>query len=183
MFKGNIVSRWAFNLKKMFTFVEEWMNVAKTLAVLVIIAVLASSQALAGEACVKEDVRKSVEYAADILAAKGVAAFPELEKFRFCDQKGYVWVADMEGVVLMHHIHKLVGVDQMYIQDPNGKYFNAEMVAKVKKSGAGWVSYRRLNPVSKIIEPKCSYVKATTMDGKKVWVGAGVYGISEATCR
>jgi hypothetical protein len=57
--------------------------------------------------------------------------------------------------------------------------------AKVKKDGQGWISYQWLNPATKKLDPKCSYVKATkvTIKGKKVWCGAGVYGINEAVCK
>ena len=76
----------------------------------------------------------------------------------------------------MHPISKkLVGVNQTTLQDPKGKYFYAEFIGKVKKDRQGWVSYFWMNPATKAIDTKCTYVKATTMDGKKVFCGAGVW--------
>jgi methyl-accepting chemotaxis protein len=90
----------------------------------------------------------------------------------------------MNGVMLMHPVSKkLVGANQTSLQDPKGKYFYAEFIAKVQKDGDGWVGYYWMNPATKGLEVKCTYVKATTMDGKKVFCGAGVYGISEALCK
>lgn len=142
--------------------------------------------AFAGGPCSKEEVKKAVEYAVDLIDAKGEAAFVELEKFRFCGGEGYVWVNDFDGVVLMHPISKkLEGVNQVNIQDPTGKYFYAEFLGKVKKDGEGWVSYKWLHPKTNTLENKCSYAKAArvAVKGKKVWCAAGVYGISEADCK
>jgi signal transduction histidine kinase len=153
-------------------------------AIIVAVSLLVITTVCAGAECTKEEVKKSVLYAADLLASKGRAAYPELEKFRFCGNEGYVWVSDMDGLMLMHPVSKkLVGVNQTALQDPKGKYFYAEMIHKAKNIGEGWISYYWLNPVTNVLEPKCSFVKATTLDGKKVWCGAGVYGIGEADCK
>jgi signal transduction histidine kinase len=161
------------------------MKVLKIMvAIVVVMALGISSPAFAAGTCTKEDVYKAVEHATKLLATKGKAALPELEKFRFCGEEGYVWVSDMDGVFILHPISKkLVNANQTMLKDPYGKYLIAEMIAKVKKDGAGWVAYSWLNPATKAIEIKCTYAKGTTMDGKKVWVAAGIYGISEALCK
>jgi signal transduction histidine kinase len=161
-----------------------WMRLIQILLVGLMVVTFGISSVFAGGSCSKEDVQKAVDYAAKLLATKGKAAIPELEKFRFCGEEGYVWVSDMDGLFLMHPISKkLVGANQTGLQDPKGKYLIAEMIAKVKRDGSGWVAYSWLNPATKVIEPKCSYAKSTTMAGQKVWVAAGVYGINEAVCK
>lgn len=159
------------------------MKLQKIIVSILIILILCIPNALAGT-CTRDDVKKAVDYAAELLKTKGKASFPELEKFRFCGEEGYVWVSDMDGVFLLHPVSKkLVGQNQKGLQDPKGKYLITEMLVKLQKSGEGWVAYTWLNPATKTLDPKCSYVKTTTMDGQKVWVGAGVYGISEVECK
>jgi signal transduction histidine kinase len=161
------------------------MKMTKSVTLIVVIMLLGISYSYAAGPCTKDDVKKAVDYAATLLASKGSsAAFAELEKFRFCGEEGYIFVSDMNGVMLMHPVSKkLVGANQTSLQDPKGKYFYAEFIAKVQKDGEGWVGYYWMNPATKGLEVKCTYVKATTMDGKKVFCGAGVYGISEAACK
>jgi len=158
------------------------MKICSILLASLTIATMTASPVCSGEPCSKENVVKAVNYAADLLQKKGTSAIPELEKFRFCGEEGYVWISDMDGLFLMHPISKkLVGVNQVTLQDPKGKYIIAEMIAKVKKDGHGWVGYSWVNPVTNKIAQKCSYAMGTTMDGKKVWVAAGVY--SEVPCK
>lgn len=159
------------------------MKLLRIVIVMVVFLGICIPQAF-GATCTKEDVRKAVLYAADLLKAKGKAALPELEKYRFCGEEGYVFICDMDTVVLFHPVYKkLVGVNQTSIQDAKGKYFGAELKAKAQKPGEGWVAYAWPNPTTKVVENKCTYLKTTTMDGKKVMVCAGVYGISESDCK
>lgn len=147
---------------------------------------LSVSPGLAADPCTKGEMQKAVEHAASLLEAKGQAAFPALEKYRFCGQQGYVWVSDYAGTTLLHPISKkLVGANQTTLQDAKGKFFYAEMIAKVKRDGQGWISYSWMNPANNAVEIKCSYVKAITktIDGKKIWCGAGVYGIGAKDCQ
>jgi signal transduction histidine kinase len=164
-----------------------WMRLIQVFLAGMLVMAMGVSPVFAGGTCTKEDVKKAVDYAVDLVNAKGgEAAFPELEKYRFCGEEGYIWVSDFEGLMLMHPVSKkLVGVNQAALQDPTGKYFYAEFLAKVKKDGEGWVSYQWLNPATKKLDPKCSYVKATkvSINGKKVWCGAGIYGINQDVCK
>ena len=161
-----------------------WMRLIKIFLAGMVVMAMGISPVFTGGTCTKEDVQKAVDHASKLLATKGKAAFADLEKFRFCGDAGYIFVSDLDGVMLMHPISKkLVGANQTSLQDPTGKYFYAEFIAKIKKDGEGWVGYKWVNPANKTIEFKCTYVKATSMDGKKVFCGAGVYGINEALCK
>jgi len=53
---------------------------------------------------------------------------------------------------------KLVGKNMYEIPDADGKYYRKEVVQIAKIKGSGWVDYKYLNPVSKKIESKTTYV-------------------------
>jgi methyl-accepting chemotaxis protein len=86
----------------------------------------------------------------------------------------YFWINDMHSKMVMHPIKPdLDGKDQSGLKDPSGKHFFQEMVAVVKASGAGNVSYMWPKPGSTAPVPKVSYVKGFAPWG---WViGSGVY--------
>lgn len=133
--------------------------------------------------CTKADLIKAVNHAADLINTKGKAALPELKKFRFCGEEGYVFVVQMNGMNVMHPIQKLEGKDMSMLQGAKGEFFGAEMKAKAEKDGVGWIAYTWENQETKKIETKCSYIKTATMDGVKVFVGAGIFGIPASDCK
>lgn len=158
------------------------MSYTRVCAAAVLVLVLVASSAFAGS-CTKAELTKAVDHAADLINAKGKAALPELKKFRFCGEEGYVFVVEMSGMNVMHPIQKLEGKDMSMLQGAKGEYFGAEMKAKAEKSGGGWVAYTWENQETKKVETKCSYIKTATMDGVKVFVGAGIFGVPPAECR
>lgn len=134
--------------------------------------------------CGKADLIKAVDYAVDLINSKGKAALPELTKYRYCDGEGYVFVVEITGKTILQPANpKLEGKDITVLQGAKGEYFGAEMKAKAQKYGEGWVSYVWENPTTKRLEIKCSFVKAATMDGVKVFVGTGIYGVPLEECK
>jgi cytochrome c len=160
------------------------MSMKKAIIWFIAVGLVALVPLVSQAACTKEDAVKAADYATGLLEKKGQAAFADLQNFRFCGQEGYIFIYDMNAVCLFHPISpKLVGKDQTMIQDAKGKYLVAEMNAKAKSPGGnGWVPYHWLNPKTGGIDAKCTYVKRCKMDGKDVWVAAGIYG-SEDTCK
>jgi signal transduction histidine kinase/ActR/RegA family two-component response regulator len=87
----------------------------------------------------------------------------------------YYWIIDMHPKMVMHATHpELEGKELTSYRDPTGMPLFVRMVERVKKEGAGFVSYRwpksgkKGRPV-----PKISYVK-----GFEPWgwiVGTGIY--------
>lgn len=132
-----------------------------------------------------EDRRKllidSVDYAVKVLETKGQAGMDELKAFRFAGEEGYVYITDMDAVVIMHPVAKeLVGKNCMTIKGAEGKYFGAEMLGKAKKDGIGWTTYMWLNKKNNNkIEPKCSHFKVANMAGQKVVVYAALNEVTE----
>jgi cytochrome c len=133
--------------------------------------------------CTKSDLIKAVDHAVGLINSKGKAALPELKKFRFCGDEGYIFVVEMSGKNVMHPIQKLEGKDMSTLQGAKGEYFGAEMKAKAEKDGFGWIAYTWENPTTKKLDVKCTYIKTATMDGVKVFVGAGIFGVPLAECK
>jgi len=121
----------------------------------------------------------AVDFAVKTLETKGNAGLAELKMYRFSNGEGYVYVGDTNGYILMHPVApELLGKDCTAIKDAKGKFFGAEMVAKATKQGSGWTSYWWPNAKkNNIPELKCAFYRVTTMDGKKVIVYAGLYGV------
>ncbi|MEB0140801.1 MULTISPECIES: cache domain-containing protein [unclassified Undibacterium] len=98
----------------------------------------------------------------------------------FADTKGgyilgdlYVFVQDAQVMMVCHATTpRMNGKDMSLLKDANGKRFSQEMrdVAQSKKSG--WVDYVWVNPVTKALEEKTSYVRLAS---GQYTVGAGIY--------
>ena len=158
------------------------MKEFKVILIALLVTCLSASPSFAGS-CTKADLVKAVDHAASLINLKGKAALPELKKSRFCGEEGYVFVVQMNGMNVMHPIQKLEGKDMSMLQGAKGEYFGAEMKAKAEKDGSGWISYTWENPNSKKLDVKCTYIKTATMDGVKVFVGSGIFGITEGECK
>jgi methyl-accepting chemotaxis protein len=92
------------------------------------------------------------------------------------DQNNYFWINDSRPTMVMHPMKpQLNGKDLSDYKDPAGKALFVEMVAVVKESGSGFVSYGWPKPGHDKdgAVPKLSYVK-----GFEPWgwiVGTGIY--------
>ncbi|WP_292071815.1 methyl-accepting chemotaxis protein [Brevundimonas sp. UBA7534] len=89
-------------------------------------------------------------------------------------QDDYFWVNDMHPTMLMHPFKpELDGTDISDSKDANGVLMFREMVAVVRRDGAGFVAYDWAKPGQQRPSPKISYVKGFAPWG---WViGSGVY--------
>lgn len=112
------------------------------------------------------------------LKANGKAAFIlEVQKAsgKFHTKPGsplYLFVYDLNGLVLAHGAEaNLLGVNRLNVKDPDGKQYTKEFIAVGQRKGGGWVDYKRMNPETKKIEEKMSFVMA---DGGIV-AGCGIY--------
>nr|MBC8472270.1 cache domain-containing protein [Planctomycetota bacterium] len=69
--------------------------------------------------------KEKVTAATNLIAAEGEAAFAKIKDpggdFRFADGQGYIWIQDLDAVVLMHPIKpSLDGKDMSGFEDKNG---------------------------------------------------------------
>lgn len=74
------------------------------------------------------------------------------------DRDLYITVFDMTGKTLAHGANaRLVGKDNINMQDANGKYHVKERLEIAKAKGKGQQEFAFLNPMTKQIEPKVMY--------------------------
>jgi len=111
----------------------------------------------------QKDAKALVEKAASFAKASGKdAALKEIGKAKGQFDKGelYVFAYDMNAVMLAHPKNaKLVGKNLMDVPDNDGKLFRKEIIEVAKTKGSGWVDYKYLNPETKKVEAKTTYVQ------------------------
>jgi signal transduction histidine kinase len=101
-------------------------------------------------------------------------AFAEFtnQKGKFVDRDLYIFAVDFNGITLAHGGNaKLVGKDLIGLKDADGIYFMKKFIETAKTKGSGWVDYKWVNPVTKKIESKSTYIQ--TMDN--YFLGCGIY--------
>ncbi|MFT3817137.1 MAG: cache domain-containing protein [Rubrivivax sp.] len=74
------------------------------------------------------------------------------------DRDLYITVFDLSGKTLAHGANaRLVGKDNLNMQDANGKFHVKERLEIVKAKGKGQQEFAFLNPMTKQIEPKVMF--------------------------
>lgn len=100
-------------------------------------------------------------------------ALSHIERLRY-DGSEYLWVNDVEHIMLMHPIKPALNGKNLYeLKDPHGTYLFREFVSAVKNDGSGFVEYYWPKPGSEEPVHKVSYVV-----GFKPWgwvIGSGLY--------
>lgn len=124
----------------------------------------------------KADVIALVDKAVANIQKKGI----EQACKDFADPKGgyiqgelYVFVQDAQLKMTCHADNpKMNGKDMSGLKDANGKYFTKEMRDIAMSNQQGWVDYIWINPLTKAMEPKTSYIRKAA---DKYVVGVGIY--------
>ena len=71
---------------------------------------------------------------------------------------------------------ELVGKNMWHLRTPNGRLLFHEITQMIEANGKGWIEYEWLNPYTKKIQTKRSYMKKIILkDGQKAWVGCGFW--------
>jgi len=149
----------------------------KKLTALLCVFVLAwgLNAALAADKGTKEEAVALAKKAVAFLKANGrEKAFAEFNKPKgqFVDGDLYVFVGDMRGRCLAHcTMPDIVGKDMMEIQDPDGRFITKERLKMLEKSNTAWQNYKYLNPATKKIEAKSTYLERVG----DIYIGVGVY--------
>ena len=124
------------------------------------LALLLSGAAAAEERGTPADARALLERAVALVEKEGVgvalAAFNDAEG-RFVDRDLYVFCMGPEFKITAHLDPGLRGVDVATLKDPDGKEIGREMIM-IAKRGGGSIEYRWVNPVSKAVETKISFL-------------------------
>lgn len=156
-------------------------NTVSTLVCLVMVTLFSSTgfaEKITSQLC-----KKKVLAAAELLKSKGKDAFAELKDpngpFRFGDGAGYVWVHNLDGIMMMHPIKPaLEGKNLLNLRDVNGVYFFVAFNEIAEDKGAGWVPYTWPKPGEKKSSPKVSYVMLVQNDIDEFIVGSGMYDVT-----
>src|SRR6202022_4719502 len=123
----------------------------------------------------KEDAVAMVKKAVAFMKEQGPEkAYPEItnKAGKFIDRDLYVVVYQLDGKVLAHGSNeKIVGKDLSDAQDVRGQLCGKERVELAGKQPSFWQDYKRVNPVSKKVEPKQMYCEK--LDNTAVC--AGIY--------
>ena len=116
-------------------------------------------------------VQKAVAYLKANGRAKALAEFNNPQG-QFRDRDLYVFAGNMQGKLLAHGVlPHLAGKDRMDLQDPDGRYITRERLQLLKQSNSAWQTYKYLNPVTKKIENKATYLERVG----NLYIGVGVY--------
>lgn len=120
---------------------------------------------------------------AQALVKKAVAQYKAVGREKalasFVDPNGgfqpkdlFLFVQDLKGVMIQHTRNPgFNGKDLAGLKDTDGKLFVAEMAKLATEKGAGWVDYKFVNPATKKIEPKTTYVERVD----DIFIGCGIY--------
>jgi cytochrome c len=129
-----------------------------TFAVCFVLGLVFASGAMASQ----KDAQALVEKAAGYVKANGKdAALKEFSKAKGQFDKGdlYVFAYDLSATIVAHPKNpKLIGKNLMDVPDTDGKLFRKEIVETAKAKGSGWVDYKYLNPSTKKVESKTTYI-------------------------
>ena len=82
-----------------------------------------------------------------------------------------------EAICCGHGIRpELLGKNMWNLRTPNGRLPFHEIAQMIEKDGKGWIEYDWLNPFTKNLQTKISYIKGIVLeDGRKAWVGCGFW--------
>jgi signal transduction histidine kinase len=154
------------------------------LCVMCIMFIISANLCFAGEMSLKL-VKQKVNDAVRMLASQGMDGLAELKnpngEFRFANGQGYIWVHDLDGMMVVHPTQpQLEGTQTIGLQDSRGFKFIVEMNQLVTDSGEGWVAYLWPKPGKNDESSKIAFVKKVSIDGKTYVVGCGMYDIGSA---
>ena len=134
-----------------------------TLVIAFCLALLAASpRSAAGSFGTPEEAKAMAEKAAELVRAEGLSpAWAPLSDpvGEFRDRDLYVFVLDLRGFLLVHPNPAAVGSNGRLTQDPDGKFFVAEMIARAQAGEeAFWVTYRWPHPATGEVGVKRTWI-------------------------
>lgn len=146
------------------------------LACLLISLLATRSIAVAGETYTQEEAKALTLRAAELIHAKGLdnARTVLHEEGEFKHGELYVNVIDTAGTWLVYPpMPSGEGRNVLPVKDATGKLLVQDIITIARKQGEGWIEYRWMNPETKQIGPKVSYVKR--VPGTELVVYVGIY--------
>jgi cytochrome c len=125
-----------------------------TAALMAVPAFAAESRATPDEA--KAMLAKAVAHVKEVGTDKALPEFMA-KPGPWVDRDLYLSVYDLSGKTLAHINKRMVGKDNINLQDANGKFHVKERLEIVKAKGKGEQEFAFLNPMTKQIEAKLMY--------------------------
>jgi cytochrome c len=116
-------------------------------------------------------VKKAVALVKEGGRDKAIAAFNDPNgEFKKGDL--YIFVTNMKGTMLANGANaRLIGKDLINLKDSDGKFFVQSYVELAGTKGQGWVDYKWVNPQTKAIDQKSSYIEKI----EDLIIGCGIY--------
>ncbi len=149
----------------------------KATVCLVVAMMVIFGSALISQAATFGDAKAMVEKAAAFWKANGkdkTIAEVNNPHGQFIKGDLYVVILDFNGNVLANGGHPgLVGLNQLELKDPNGKYFNKEQIEVARTKGVGTVEMVFSNPVTGKIAPKTNYIRR--VEGTEYLILSGAF--------
>jgi uncharacterized protein len=91
----------------------------------------------------------------------------------FNDRDLYPHIVDFVGVNCANaRTPTVVGKNILDLKDQDGKWVVRDAITLARDLGSGWLDYRWLNPITKTIEDKSTYIERI---GDNYYVGVGIY--------
>jgi len=127
----------------------------------------------------KPELELYVRCAADLVAAQGAGAFDLLLQHRtWIGGSTYTFVIDQECRDVVYPLEYRSDEEDCDLTDAEGTQWNRNILAIANSDAReGYTSYLWLNPVSDQVEKKTTYVVGVDLEGERVAVGAGLYGL------
>ncbi len=136
------------------------MKILRRLLVLLAVTCLALPALAADLRATPEEAKamltKAIAHVKAVGPDKALADFM-VKSGPWVDRDLYVSVYDMTGKTLAHINPRMVGKDNINVQDANGKFPIKERFEIVKAKGKGQQEFAFLNPMTKQIEAKLMY--------------------------
>ena len=144
---------------------------------IVVVAFCIAGVTHAVHAITMDEAKANADKAAEFIKANGM----EKARAEICNPHGrftkgdlYVYVMDFNGVHIANGGNpSLNGINHLELKDPNGVYLTKEAIEVAKTKGAGWINYSWVNPVTKKVQAKTTYVKR--IEGADYYVACGVW--------
>jgi signal transduction histidine kinase len=142
-------------------------------ALLVNLALIASASAAATPEQAQAMVEKAIAYIDAHGTEQAYKAF-NTPGSEFFDGELYIFAYDFNGLALALGANpKVVGKNLIDMKSADGKPIIRDFIDLTKAKGEGWYDYKWINPETKKVQDKTSYLKK--VPGADALVGCGIY--------